>query len=308
MAENAYGSQESASELPPLEDLLREYSGSKGEQTIRKQGDRGDGYYNEKNTRDEENTRESSTDKENARKNSISTSTRSDSISTSRDSVSIDDDDTSTEMASATSHGKDDSPDDLDDFIPPLTNTSAAIFVPITESTNLLAPPQFVPGSFEYHRAALNILTNHEASVRNNIQAYYQREMRRINREAEARDPSFDYFSAVAEVRKQHEPALKDDLDSIIAKMRERDNPATDYSVKSVPLPDMDRVPITYVPLNSPREIAARGVMKVIAAATKEISSFDYHVRGMSDAIKVQMQAAALRQKQQQQQGRMDVD
>ncbi|KAK4067916.1 hypothetical protein H0G86_008489 [Trichoderma simmonsii] len=306
MAENAYGSQESASELPPLEDLLREYSGSKGEQTIRKQGKSGDDIYNDKNARDEGNTRESSIDKENARKSSISTSTRSDSISTSRDSVSIDDDDTSTEMASATSHGKDDSPDDLD-FIPPLTNTSAAIFVPITESTNLLSPPQFVPGSYEYHRAALTILTNHEAAVRNNIQGYYQREMRRINREAEARDPSFDYFTAVAEVRKQHEPALKDDLDSIIAKMRERDNPATDYSVKSVPLPDMDRVPITYVPLNSPREIAARGVMKVIAAATQEISSFDYHVRGMSDAIKVQMQAAALRQKQQQQ-GRMDVD
>ncbi|KAL7783045.1 hypothetical protein V8C43DRAFT_295043 [Trichoderma afarasin] len=297
MAENEYGSQESASELPPLEELLREYSGSKGEQTIRKQGDSGDDNYNVKNTRDEENTRESSADKENARKNSISTS---------RDSVSIDDDDTSTEMASATSHGKDDSPDDLD-FIPPLTNTSAAIFIPITESTNLLSPPQFVPGSYEYHRAALTIVTNHEASVRNNIQAYYQREMRRINREAEARDPSFDYFTAVAEVRKQHEPALKDDLDSIIAKMRERDNPATDYSVKTVPLPDMDRVPITYVPLNSPREIAARDVMKVIAAATQEISSFDYHVRGMSDAIKVQMQAAALRQKQQQQ-GRMDVD
>ncbi|KAM6480254.1 hypothetical protein HDV62DRAFT_105985 [Trichoderma sp. SZMC 28011] len=304
MAENAYGSQESASELPPLEDLLREYSGSKGEQTTRKQGSRGDDIYNDKTARDEENIRESSTDKENARKSSISTSTRSDSISTSRDSVSIDDD-TNTEMASATSHGKDDSPDDLD-FIPPLTNTSAAIFVPITESTNLLSPPQFVPGSYEYHRAALTIVTNHEAAVRNNIQGYYQREMRRINREAEARDPSFDYFSAVAEVRKQHEPALKDDLDSIIAKMRERDNPATDYSVKSVPLPDMDRVPITYVPLNSPREIAARGVMKVIAAATQEISSFDYHVRGMSDAIKVQMQAAALRQKQQQ--GRMDVD
>ncbi|KKO99007.1 hypothetical protein THAR02_08878 [Trichoderma harzianum] len=301
MAENAYGSQESASELPPLEELLREYSGGKGEQTFRKQGHRGDDIYNGKITRDEENTRESSADKENARKNSISTSTRSNSVST-----SIDDDDTSTEMASATSHGKDDSSDDLDDFIPPLTNTSAAIFVPITESSNLLSPPQFVPGSYEYHRAALTILTNHEASVRNNIQGYYQREMRRINREAEARDRSFDYFTAVAQGRKQHEPALKDDLDSIIAKMREPNNPATDYSVKSVPLPDMDRVPITYVPLNSPREIAARGVMKVIAAATQEISSFDYHVRGMSDAIKVQMQAAALRQKQQQ--GRMDVD
>ncbi|KAL6808977.1 hypothetical protein GGI42DRAFT_227611 [Trichoderma sp. SZMC 28013] len=291
MAENAHGSQESASELPPLEELFRQVSASKSEQIIRRQS--GDGY-NDKNARDEGNTRESSTDKDSVNKNS---STRSDSVSI---SISIDDDDTSTEMAS---RGKDDS---LDlDFIPPLTNTSAAIFVPITESTNLLAPPQFIPGSFEYHRAALAVVTNHEAAVRNNIQAYYQREMRRINREAEARDPSFDYFTAVADVRKLHEPALRDDLDSIIAKMRERDNPATDYSVKSVPMPDMDRVPVTYVPLNSPREIAAREVMKVIVAATQEISSFDHHVRGMSDAIKVQMQAAALRQKQQ---GRMDVD
>ncbi|KAK4067102.1 uncharacterized protein Triagg1_7830 [Trichoderma aggressivum f. europaeum] len=292
MAANAYGSQESASELPPLEELFRQVSGSKGESTIRRQG--GDGY-NEKNARDEGNTRESSTDKDSVNKNS---SNRSDSISV---SIDDDDDDTSTEMAS---HGKDDNSLDLD-FIPPLTNTSAAIFVPITESTNLLAAPQFVPGSVEYHRAALAVVTSHEASVRNNIQAYYQREMRRINREAEARDPSFDYFSAVAEVRKQHEPALRDDLDSIIAKMRERDNPAADYSVKTVPMPDMDRVPVTYVPLNSPREIAARDVMKVIVAATQEISSFDHHVRGMSDAIRVQMQAAALRQKQQ---GRMDVD
>ncbi|KAL7963660.1 hypothetical protein V8C34DRAFT_266219 [Trichoderma compactum] len=296
MAKNAHGSQESASELPPLEDLLREVSASKGEQTIRRQGDCDDDGYNDKNARDEGNTRESSTDKDSVDKNS---STRSDSISIDDD----DDDGTGMEMASATSHGKDDS---LDlDFIPPLTNTSAAIFVPITESTNLLAPPQFVPGSLEYHRAALAAVTNHEASVRNNIQAYYQREIRRINREAEARDPSFDYFSAVADSRKLHEPALRDDLDNTIAKMRERDNPATDYSVKSVPLPDMDRVPVTYVPLNSPREIAAREVMKVIVAATQEISSFDAHVRGMSDAIRVRVQAAALRQKQQ---GRMDVD
>ncbi|PNP50773.1 hypothetical protein THARTR1_08394 [Trichoderma harzianum] len=298
MAENANDSQssESSSELPPLEELLREASASKGEQTIRRQGGRGGDGYNDRNARDEENARESSTD---VNKISISISTRSDSISIDDD----DDDDTSTEMASTTSHGKDDSLDP--DFIPPLTNTSAAIFVPITESTNLLAPPQFVPGSFEYHRESLAVVTKHEAAVRNNIQSYYQREMRRINREAEARDPSFDYFSAVADARKQHEAAHKDDLDGIIAKMRERDNPATDYSVKSVPLPDMDRVPVTYMPINSPREIAAREVMKVIAAATQEISSFDCHVRGMSDAIKVQMQAAALRQKQQ---GRMDID
>ncbi|KAL7912717.1 hypothetical protein GGI35DRAFT_260164 [Trichoderma velutinum] len=294
MAENANGSQssESTSELPPLEELLREVPASRGEQTISRQGDCGDDdEYNDKNIRHEENNRESSTDKDSANENS----TRSDTISI--------DDDTSTEMASASNHGKDDSTDL--DFIPPLTNPSAAIFVPITESTNLLSPPQFVPGSFEYHRAALNIVTNHEASVRNNIQAYYQREMRRINREAEARNSSFDYFTAVANVRKQHEAALKDDLDSIIGKMRERDNPAIDYNIKSVPLPDMDRVPVTYVPLNSPREIAAREVMKVIAAATQEISSFDGHVRCMSDAIKMQMQAAALRQKQQ---GRMDID
>jgi hypothetical protein len=286
MAEYACSSQssESTSELPPLEELLRDVPIkpiSRSKQAISKQRDCGDG----------ENTRESSIDKDITNKRSISSSSR-----TSSDRISID-------MACATGNRETNSPEF--DPIPPLTDTSSAIFVPIAESTKLLSPPQFVPGSFDYHRAALNILTNHEATVRNNIQSYYQREMLRINREAEARDPSFDYFTAVANVRKEHEAALKQDMDIMIANMRERDNPAIDYNIKSMPYPDMDKVPVTYVLVNSPRESAARDVMRVIAAATKEISSFDNHVRCMSDAIKMQMQAAALREKQQ---GRMNID
>ncbi|KAL7937465.1 hypothetical protein V8C35DRAFT_276960 [Trichoderma chlorosporum] len=191
------------------------------------------------------------------------------------------------------------------DRIPPLTNTAAAIFVPITNPSSLLSPPQFVPGSSEYHRAALNIVNNHEASVRNNIQELYQREMLRINREAEAHEPSFDYIAAVADVRREHDASMKHDLDSVIANMRERDNPAADYNIRIVPPADMDQVPVTYVLLNSPREAAARDVMKVIAAASQEISSFDNHVRFMTDAIRMQMQAAASREKQQ---SRMDID
>ncbi|KAL7944395.1 hypothetical protein V8C42DRAFT_326672 [Trichoderma barbatum] len=290
MAERVYGSlpsssSESLSELPPLEELLRQQPVGKSKQAISKQENFGDDENTRKNSIDKASNKESSA---NANKTSI-------------DITNIDM--ASSDMTSTTSNGEDNGRDL--GFIPPADNISATIFVPITESTKLLSPPQFVPGSFEYHRAALNLVTSHEASVRNNIQAYYQREMRRINLEAEALNPSFDYFNAVANARNEHETELRFALDAMIANMRERDIPAADYNAGTLPLPDLDKVAVTYVPLNSPRESAAHGVMKVIAAATTEMSSFDNHVRRMTDDIKAQMKAAALRS---QKQARMDVD
>lgn len=214
------------------------------------------------------------------------------------------DDDTnksSISVAGETSNGEDESAG----FIPRLDSIAAAIFVPLTESSKLLSPPKFVPGSLEHHGAALNLIASHEASVRDNLQAHYQREILRIHLEAEALNPSFDYLTATTGVQAEHEAALRHDLDGMIANMREPDNPSADYNIKNVPFPNMD-APVTYALINSPRESAARDVMKVIAVAAREVSYFDNHVRSMSDAVKKQMQDSALRS--QKQPDRMDID
>ncbi|KAH6610244.1 hypothetical protein Trco_000264 [Trichoderma cornu-damae] len=171
---------------------------------------------------------------------------------------------------------------------------SAAIFVPIPASTNLLSPPGFSPNSPEYHRAALDVVARHEARVRDNLEALFQREMLRISIDAPAANSDFDYFAATAAVRARGEAALRRDCEAMLANMREPDGPSVQHNVNVIPTPKMDSVPVTYAPIMSPRELAARDVMKVIAAATQELSGFDNHVKCMRDAIKKQIQQSAL--------------
>jgi hypothetical protein len=191
--------------------------------------------------------------------------------------------------------------DDVDNSpIPRLNHISAAIFVPIPASNKLLDPLNLAPGSPAYHRAALAVVTRHEASVRDNLQALFQREMLRVSLDAEAVCPSFDYDVARASVQARDEDALRRDCEDMIATMRAPDSSRNNYhSLESVPVPNMN-VPVTYSPVNSPRELAAKEVMKVIAAAIGDMSDFDRHVRSMRGAI--------IKQIQESESGRMDID
>ncbi|KAL7795270.1 hypothetical protein V8C37DRAFT_375014 [Trichoderma ceciliae] len=182
--------------------------------------------------------------------------------------------------------------------IPRLDCISAAIFVPIPESNTLLSPLGFAPDSPDYHRAALDLTTHHEASVRDNLEALFQREILRISLDAEASNPSFDYFNAAANVRAEQEAALRHDGEAMIANMREPENPSVDHNITKIPFPNMD-VPVTYMPINSPRESAAKDIMKVVSAAAHEMSSFDKHVLSLRETIMKQIQDSCLQSERQ---------
>ncbi|KAM0250903.1 hypothetical protein ACHAQJ_008437 [Trichoderma viride] len=187
-----------------------------------------------------------------------------------------------------------------DSPIPVLNSIFAAIFVPIPESNQLLAPLDLAPKSPEYHRAALNLVTHHEDLVRDNLQALFQRELLRISIDAETINPSFDYHAARASVQAEDEDALRRDCDAMIATMRQPDFPNRKYSLTNVPVPNMSSIPVTYTPVNSPREFAAKEVLKVAAAAIGDMTCFDRHVRSVRKAIKQQIHES--------ESGRMDID
>lgn len=176
-------------------------------------------------------------------------------------------------------------------------NISAAIFVPIPEANGLLQPLDYAPGSLTYHRAALDVVTRHEAAVRDNIEALLQREMLRINIKFEAKDPAFDYFAATASVQKEQQAALRQDMQDMIANMREPADSSVNYSntTDTDTPPDME-VPVTYVPIQSPREFAAKAAMRAIAEVTQHTADFDTRARAMREAIekRIQREEAAL--------------
>ncbi|RFU81744.1 hypothetical protein TARUN_446 [Trichoderma arundinaceum] len=189
--------------------------------------------------------------------------------------------------------------------IPRLDLVAAAIFVPISESSKLLSPLDFAPNSPDHHRAALSLVTSHEASVRDNITALFQREILRISLDAEAANTHFDYPKATANVQAQHEAALRHDCEDMIANMRAPHDPSKDYNIKTIPVPNL-AVPVTYVPINSPREYATQGVMNVVSAASRELASFDAHVASIRDAIEKQIGDSVLQGENPS--DRMDVD
>lgn len=194
--------------------------------------------------------------------------------------------------------GDDDGNTNADDNspIPPLTSISAAVFVPIPDSNKLLQPLNLDPNSPAYHRAALDLVTRHESSVRNNLNALFHREMFRVRAdiaaEVEKNDiPPFDYAAARAHVRVRDEDLLRRDCDAMIANMRAPDVSNLKYGVTNIPAPNMS-VAVTYAPVGSPREFAAAEVMKMIAAAAGDLVGFDRHVRSRRTAIKKQIQEA----------------
>lgn len=184
--------------------------------------------------------------------------------------------------------------------IPPLTSISAAIFVPIPDSNKLLQPLNLDPESPDYHRAALDLVTSHENSVRNNLHALFHREMLRMRITANDMDnPPFDYNAARAHIRAHDEDARRRDCSTMIANMCAPDTSNRNYGATNIPRPNMN-VPVTYAPVESPREFAATEVMKVIAAAVGDLASFDRHLRNRRATIKKQIQEAEA--------GKMDID
>ncbi|KAL6871131.1 hypothetical protein J3F83DRAFT_643113 [Trichoderma novae-zelandiae] len=189
--------------------------------------------------------------------------------------------------------------------IPPLNNIAFSIFVPITDGRALLSPPDVVPETPSYFLEKLERLNRHEAAVRGNIEALYGLEFLRVRAEAAAYvDDSFDYFGATAAVQGAQEADLRADLDKMLANMRDVKTPAG--NIKDVPLPNMF-VPITHHPINSPREAAANEVLRLLGAAASELDAFDNHVQSISDGIKREMQEAAARAMGEKQ-DRMDTD
>ncbi|KAK1251076.1 hypothetical protein MKX07_005631 [Trichoderma sp. CBMAI-0711] len=216
--------------------------------------------------------------------------------------------------------------------IPPLNdNVAVAIFVPLTNGQALLSPPAaatVVPETPPYFLEKLERLTTHEAAVRGNIEALFGLEYLRVRAHvatAYPDDSAFDYYGATAAVRPVQEADLRQDLDAMIGNMRSKlpDPPvagnlnlnlaaaaaAANLNLnltKDVGLPDMD-VPITYHPLNSPREAAANDVLKLLGDAATQLGFFDNHIRVISDGIKKEMQDAAARELREKQ-DRMDTD
>ncbi|KAL7902516.1 hypothetical protein HDV63DRAFT_399584 [Trichoderma sp. SZMC 28014] len=180
--------------------------------------------------------------------------------------------------------------------IPRLTSISPAVFVPISDADKLLQPLSLDPASPAYHRAALDLVTRHEASVRNNLNALFHREMFRVRADITAEleknnHPPFDYAAARAHVRARDEDLLRRDCDAMIANMRARDVSKVKHGVTNIPAPNMS-VPVTYAPVGSPREVAAAEIMKIIAAAAGDLARFDRHVRGRRATIEKQIQDA----------------
>jgi hypothetical protein len=216
--------------------------------------------------------------------------------------------------------------------IPPLNdNVAVAIFVPLTNGQALLSPPAaaaVVPETPPYFLEKLERLTTHEAAVRGNIEALFGLEYLRVRAHvatAYPDDSAFDYYGATAAVRPVQDADLRQDLDAMIGNMRSKlpDPPPVGGNLdlnlaaaasaaanlnltKDVGLPDMD-VPITYHPLNSPREAAANDVLKLLGDAATQLGFFDNHIRVISDGIKKEMQDAAARELREKQ-DRMDTD
>lgn len=211
-----------------------------------------------------------------------------------------------------TTQDDDDGNTDDNSPIPPLTSISAAVFVPISDSNKLLQPLNLDPNSPAYHRAALELVTSHESSVRNNLNALFHREMFRVRADIAAEVeknnvPPFDYAAARAHVRARDEELLRRDCDAMIANMRAPDVSNLKYGVTNIPVPNMS-VAVTYAPVGSPREFAAAEVMKVIAAAAGDLVGFDRHVRSRRTAIKKQIQDAEAGAGVEAGAGRMDID
>lgn len=206
----------------------------------------------------------------------------------------VDDMDVDMDINANTSSNDTDNADIHDDTpIPHLTSISAAVFVPIGDSNKLLQPLGLAPDSPAYHRAALDLVTRHESSVRSNLNALFHREMFRVRAAiADSDNPPFDYNAArTAHVRAHDEDALRRDCDAMIANMRAPDTSNCKFGATNIPAPNMN-VPVTYAPVGSPREYAATEVMKVIAAAVGDLASFDRHVRNRRSTIKQQIQEA----------------
>ncbi|PTB43373.1 hypothetical protein M441DRAFT_107439, partial [Trichoderma asperellum CBS 433.97] len=285
-------SSSASSELPSLEDLLRE-SAIASQVKHQQPPDDGDRSSNG-------NTKESSSSviiigesniANNSSSNSNNSSRRS-SIMAGQSISIVDDMDMDTNVN--TSSNDNDNADIHDDTpIPPLTSISAAVFVPIRDSNKLLQPLDLAPDSPAYHRAALDLVTRHESSVRSNLNALFHREMFRVRAAiADSDNPPFDYNAArAAHVRARDEDALRRDCDAMIANMRAPDTSNCKYGATNIPAPNMN-VPVTYAPVGSPREFAATEVMKVIAAAVGDLASFDRHVRNRRATIKKQIQEA----------------
>ncbi|PTB67493.1 hypothetical protein BBK36DRAFT_1167889 [Trichoderma citrinoviride] len=194
--------------------------------------------------------------------------------------------------------------------IPPLNNIAVAIFVPLPDGQALLSPPPaaIVPDTPSYFLEQLERLSAQEAAVRGNIETLYGLEYLRVRAETAAAyadaDSTYDYFGATAAVRSAHDDRLRKDLDGMIDSMRKPDSGAG--GLRDVVLPNMF-VPITYEPLNSPREAAANDVLRFLGAAAAELGAFDGHVQTISDGIKREMQGAAARGMREKQ-DRMDTD
>lgn len=218
-------------------------------------------------------------------------------INSSRSSNSGDNMDMDMDMDMSVNTNQDDDDGNTDNSpIPPLTSISAAVFVPIPDDNKLLQPLNLDPNSPAYHRAALDLVTRHESSVRSNLNALFHREMFRVRADISAEVeknnvPPFDYAAARAHVRARDEDLLRRDCDAMIANMRAPDVSNLKYGVTNIPVPNMN-VAVTYVPVGSPREFAAAEVMKVIAAAAGDLVGFDRHVRSRRAIIKKQIQDA----------------
>lgn len=311
-------SSSASSELPPLDDLIREQITASQIKQQQQQPDGSDDCSSRP-------TRESSTSSDiiiisesdfannNASSNSMDNSSRRSSTmsgqstsgsvindinsSSSNSGVTMDMD-MDTDMSVNTTAQDDDDNSNTDDNtpIPPLTSISAAVFVPIPDANKLLQPLSLDPNSPAYHRAALDLVTRHESSVRNNLNALFHREMFRVRAgiaaEVEKNNiPPFDYAAARAHVRARDEDLLRRDCDAMIANMRTPDVSNIKHGVTNIPVPNMS-VPVTYAPVGSPREFAAAEVMKVIAAAAGDLVGFDRHVRSRRATIKKQIQDA----------------
>ncbi|KAM0516672.1 hypothetical protein ACHAPE_005306 [Trichoderma viride] len=226
-------------------------------------------------------------------------SVNNDTHSTSSNSGDTMDMDMDMDMSVNTTAQDDDDDDDsnTDDNspIPPLTSISAAVFVPIPDTNKLLQPLNLDLNSAAYHRAALDLVTRHEFSVRSNLNALFHREMFRVRDTAaeleKSNIPPFDYAAARAHVRARDEDLLRRDCDAMIANMRAPDVSNIKYGVTNIPVPNMN-VAVTYAPVGSPREYVAAEVMKIIAAAAGDLVSFDRHVRNRRTIIKKQIQDA----------------
>lgn len=313
-------SSSASSELPPLDDLIREQViASQIKQQKQQQQPDGSNDCSNRPTRESSSSSDvmiiSESDFANYNSSSIAngmdnSSRRSSTMSgqstsgsgnndiNSSSSNSGDTMDMDTDMSvNTTAQDDDDSINTANNSpIPPLTSISAAIFVPIPDASKLLQPLSLDSSTPAYHRAALDLVTRHESSVRNNLNALFHREMFRvradITAEVEKNDiPPFDYAAARAHVRARDEDLLRRDCDAMIANMRAPDVSNLKHGVTSIPVPNMS-VPVTYAPVGSPREFAAAEVMKVIAAAAGDLVGFDRHVRSRRATIKKQIQDA----------------